>query len=276
MRNFAFFIILTSFFILLSSTAAAFIPKTPHLLYMVTDKIKEPVGIVAFQSKKILNYKDDTAPLVQMEEKLLYSFPGRFRSEVISDDQTSFSVESNYEYIKVMDGVAVTGSKFPVDSYTDILLYRDYESLSYKLEESNVDISNVILERYDDTICYVIGKPREKGQLFASLWIEKDTFFPIKYVFEKDGWFVEFFYQDWKRVSKTWYPLKISIFLDGQLFALIDVKGFELDGGLSPSLFDIEQIARLFPGASLEMRDKSQEQVEDLNKSIEDFKKLYE
>ncbi|MCP4023308.1 MAG: outer membrane lipoprotein-sorting protein [Desulfobacteraceae bacterium] len=260
----------------MSTTVAAFIPQTPHLLFLITDKIKKPVGIVAFQTKKVLNYEDETAPLIEMEEKLSYSFPGKFRSDVISNGHTSFYVQSNFDILKVMDGTAVTAGKLPVESYTDILLHRDYESLRFILEQANVETTNIFLERTNDTICYVIGKPFEKGRPFPSLWIEKDTFFPVKYVLENNGWFVEFFYQDWQRVSKTWYPMKISIFLDNQLFALIDVRSFELNGNLSADLFDVERLARLYPNANSDAYDETREQVEDLNKSIEEFKQLYE
>ncbi len=282
MRNFVFFIILTSFIILLSSTAAAFIPKTPHLLYLVTEKIKEPVGIVVSQTKNVYHFQDNQEPMAMIDERLFYSFPGRFRSEVVSTDQTTFSIESDYMTFKVTDGMASAGSKLLVDSYTDILLYRDYESLIYKLEESNINTEHVILKRYNDVICYVIGKPKKKGEPFASLWIDKDTFFPVKYVLEKDGWYYEFLYQDWERVSKTWYPLKIRILEGsqleegGHLVVQVNVNDFQLKGGMSPTLFDIEQISRLYPGAAMEDEDEAAGQVEELNQSIEEFKKLYE
>ena len=264
------------FFILTSGTGEAFVPQTPHLLHLVIKKIKKPVGIQAFQTKKILNYKDMEKGFVPLEEKLIYSFPNRLRSQIISDIKTSFSVESDFGFIKVMEGVTVSRNKSAVDLYTDILLYRDHETLLNQLVLAGVDTTKVSFQRYNDTICYVIGRSLEKGKPFAGLWIEKDTFLPIKYVVEKSGWLVEFFYSKWQRVSKTWYPMQVSIFLDNQLFAMVNVKSFDLQSGFSPSLFDIEHIERLYPINDPDSLDENFKQVDELDKRIEDFKKLYE
>jgi hypothetical protein len=105
----------------------------------------------------------------------------------------------------------------------------------------------------------------EKGRPFASLWIEKDTYLPKKYVIKKNGWLVEFFYDKWQKVSKTWYPMQVSIFLDNQLFAMVDVKSFDLESGFSPELFDIEKIERLFPKNDPNSVDENTRQVEELD-----------
>ena len=264
------------FFTLLYGMGEAFVPQTPHLLYLVIGKIKQPVGIEAFQIKKILNYQELDPPFFEFEEKLNYSYPNQFRSEIISNTTTSFSIESDFNFLKVIDGINITESKSPVDQYNDILLYRDYETLLRQLINSGVDTKKVAFRRYNDLICYVIGKPIEKGKPFASLWIEKETLLPQKYVVEKEGWVVVFFYNNWQRVSKTWYPMQISIFLDHQLFSMIHVKTFDLRGGFSKDLFDIEHIKKVYPKNEIEPFDENERQVEELNKQIEEFKNLYE
>ncbi len=276
MKKSFFVTLVVLFFILLYGMGEAFVPQTPHLLYLVIEKIKQPVGIEAFQIKKILNYQEIDPPFFEFEEKLIYSYPKQFRSEIISNTTTSFSIESDFNFVKVTDGINTSESKSPVDQYTDILLYRDYETLMNQLINSGVDTKKVVFRRYKDSICYVIGQPIEKGKPFASLWIEKETFLPIKYVVEKEGWIVEFFYNNWQRVSKTWYPMQISIFLDRQLFSMIHVKTFDLKAGFSKDLFDIEHIKKVFPKNEIESLDENERQVEELNKQIEEFKNLYE
>jgi len=262
--------------ILASGTGEAFVPKAPHLLHLVMEKIKQPVGIEAYQTKKILNYEDTQNDLTVLEEKLIYAYPNRFRSEIISDTMTSFSVESDFKVVKVMDGVIVSHDKLLVDLYTDILLYRDYETLLDQLSLAGIDTDKVSFQRVNDTICYVIGSPLGKGKPFPGLWIEKASFLPIKYIAEKNGWIVEFFYNNWQRVSKTWYPMQVSIFLDNQLYAMIHVRSFDLKSGFSKDLFDIEHIELLYPENGFDPFDENTEQVDDLDKRMEDFKKLYE
>jgi len=246
-----FFLFLALFLILaLAGTGEAFVPKTPHLLHLVITKIKQPVGIEAYQTKKILNYDDITKNgYVELKERLIYLYPGKFRSDIISDTMTGLSVESDFKFIKVMDNVVMSRDKELVDLYTDILLYRNYETLLNQLTLAGIDTTKVSFQRYKDNICYVIGRPLEKERSFSGLWIEKDTFLPVKYVVIKkySGLMVEFFYNNWQQVSRTWYPMQITVFLDNQLYAMIEVERFDLMSGFSSSLFDIEYIEQLYP-----------------------------
>jgi len=264
------------FFILMPGMGEAFVPQAPHLLHLVVKKIKQPVGIEAFQTKKILNYQDKQEGYVELKEKLIYVYPNRLRSEIISDNITGFSVESDFRFVKVKDGVIISQDKPPIDLYTDILLYRDYKSLLNKLSLAGIDTTKVSLQRYNDTICYVIGRSLAKGKPFAGLWIEKDTFLPMKYVVEKNGLMVESLYLNWQQFSKTWYPMQVSIFLDNQLFAMVDVQSFDLKAGILSSLFDIEHIIRLYPRNNSDSLDENSKQVDELDRRLEDFKKLYE
>jgi hypothetical protein len=262
--------------ILMPGLGEAFVPQAPHLLHLVIEKIKQPVGIEAFQTKKIFNATDTEKGGIELEEQLTYAYPNKFRSEIISDTLTSFSVESDFKFVKVMDGVIVSLDKQLVDRYTDILLYRDPESLLNQLDLAGIDTQKVSFQRYNDIICYVIGSPLAKGTPFSGFWIEKDTLLPLKYEVEKNGWRVEFFYRNWQRVSKTWYPMQVSIFLDNQLFAMVDVRNFRLNLSAPLSLFDIEHIKRLYPVNDPKSLNENSKQVDELDKRLEDFKKLYE
>lgn len=264
------------FLFLSPGTGEAFIPQAPHLLHLMIAKIKQPVGIEAFQTKKILNYEETGESFVTADEKLIYLYPNRFRSETISDTMISFSVESDFEFVRVMDGIIVSRKKALVDLYTDILLYRDHESLLNHLVVAGIDTTKVSLQRYNDTICYVIGRSLVQGESYPGLWIEKDTFLPVKYVAEENGILVEFFYENWQRVSKTLYPMLVNIFRGNQLFAVVHVKKFNLKSGFSPFLFDVEHILQLYPENNTDSFDENSRQVDELDKSMEKFKKLYE
>ncbi|MCK5836166.1 MAG: hypothetical protein KAH09_02780 [Desulfobacula sp.] len=263
-------------FILLSGVGEAFVPQTSHLLHLVLKKIKQPVGIEAVQTKKILNYQNTEKGVVELEERLIYRYPNQFRVEVVSDTQTRFSVESDGGFIQVADGVTVSHEKSLVDLYTDVLLYRDLDSLLNQLVLAGIDTTRVLFQRQNDTICYVIGRPGANGTSFAGLWIEKETFLPIKYVVEKNGWMVEFLYRNWQLVSRTWYPRQVHIFLDHQLFGIIDVNQIDLRSDSPPALFDIEHIEQLYPPQYPDALDEHSKQVDELDQRMEEFKKLYE
>lgn len=264
------------FAVLIPGLCVAFVPETPHLLYMVMEKIRRPVGIEVYQTKKIMNYKSIETGGVELDEKLSYVFPNQFRSQILSPDFSGFSVESNLEFIKVMDGKTVSRKKSNIDRYADILLYRDYQELMYMLNRDGVNITNVSFQRYKDTICYVIGRQPEIGKKHAGLWIEKDTFFPLKYIIHNNDLIVAFYYDEWQQVSKTWYPMRISIFMDDRMFAVIQAKQFNLKKIELNTQFDIPYIAKRYPENITQQSDAGQDQVDELDRQIGNFKKLHE
>ncbi len=236
---------------LFSGTGHAFVPDAPHLLYLVINKIKQPVGIEASQTRKLLNYQDPGQAYFEFEEKLIYSYPNQLRSQIISESMASFSVESDFEFIKVTEGIITSHDKSMLDLYSDILLYRDHETLLNQLSLSGIDTTKVSFQRYNDTICYVIGtfpvQTREKNIEFPGLWIEKNTFLPLRYLVEKNGKKVEFFYKNWQKASKTFYPMQVHIFLDNRLVSMINVNNIHLRSGFLPVLFDIDNIVNIYP-----------------------------
>lgn len=269
MKKQAYLIFFIWVLILMPGSGEAYIPQAPHLLHLVVQKIKQPVGIEAHQIKTVLTHEGSEQRFNDIEEKLIYVFPNKLRSQNISDAQTGFTVESNFKFIKVINGQVVSREKSAVDLYTDILLYRNHESLLKQLVSAGIDTQKVSFQRYEGIICYLIGTPE------SGLWIDKETFFPVRYVVKKNNWTVEFVYNNWQLLSKTWYPMSASIYLDGQLLVTIAVKNFVLTSQASSKMFDIEQIKLMYP-VNEEAVSVRKIQDEALDKGLENFKKLYE
>lgn len=283
------------FCILLPGKGEAFVPQTPHLLQLMIQKIKRPAGMVVHQTRNIMDVsgkeagpetttETETKPetkMVEVDEKLVYVFPGKFRSDIFSGAVSRFYVESDSQFVKVADGMIVSLKKSPLDFYTDPLLYRDHESLLKQLVLAGVDTQRVTFKRLDNKICYFIGSSLNQNES-AGLWIEKTSLFPVRYVIEKDGWKVAFHYDNWQRVSRTWYPLQITIFVDNQVFAKIDVTQLELESVFPAAFFDVNHIQGQYP-AGTNAQENAQEKgpevpgrFDELDKQMENFRKLYE
>jgi len=275
---------LAVFCILFTGSAQAFVPQTPHLLHLVNQKIKEPVGLEVHQVRKVIDSSaigeqgvQTETKTIELNEKLVYDFPARLRSEILLDKSSRFYVESGSQFIKISDGVAVSLKKSPVDFYTDILLYRDHKSLLRQLVLAGVDTEKVTFQRLDNKLCYFIGQPPAGSpKKFQGLWIEKDSFFPVLYVIKKNTWTLAFHYKNWQRVSKTWYPMQISIFVDDQLFVDIEVQTFELKSTFSSELFDVDYIQQRYPAKNRYEGQEASGEIDELEKQIENFRKLYE
>jgi hypothetical protein len=232
---------------LVPSTGLASILGAPHLLHLVRNKIKRPAGIEAQQSRKVLNYQNFEKPYFEFQEKLIYSYPGHLRINTLSQPLANFSVESDSKFIKISDGVITSLHKSLTDLYSDILLYRDNEHCLSQLDLWGIDTTKITFQRYDDKICYVIGKPQKKDYDFPGLWIEKETFLPIKYVVKKDNQKIKFLYKNWQKVSRTFYPMQIHIFLNDRLYAFIKVESFIIKSTFLPHLFDIDGFLNSYP-----------------------------
>jgi hypothetical protein len=268
-------ILVALFLILLCRAGEAFVPQTPHLLYMVIQKIKQPVGIETIQTKKIVNYTDTAQPFTIVQERLMYAFPGMLRTQSESQTVSSFSIESQDRFVKVVDGMISLNEKPLLERYTDILLYRDYEAMARQLAGTGVDTGAVGLDRYRGTICYVIGLPEQNQDLFSGLWIEKDTFLPVKYVIVSNGWTVEFLYDRWQQFSKTWYPMQTAVFLDDKLHAVVDVSSVMLKRFESDDRFDVDYVTRVYPAYTGQDKEDTVQDSE-LDKSISEFENLLE
>ncbi|MEN8211377.1 MAG: hypothetical protein ABFR31_06640 [Thermodesulfobacteriota bacterium] len=267
MKKKVFLSVFLLFSFLLSGTGTAFVPQAPHLLHLVIQKVKRPTGFEVFQTKKFFNYENSEDIYVELEEKLSYLNPNKLRSQILSGTTKNFYVESNFKFIKISDGAVVSRYKLLVEKYTDILIYRNYETLLTQLALSGIDTSKVSFQRYDDKICYVIGGSKEKGKKFSGLWVEKDTFLPVKYVVEKNNQKVEFLYYNWQKFSRTMYPMQIYIYLNDKFFAMVNVKTFDLRSNFSPALFNIGHIESMYP---------KKKPVNELNNHVKEQQKLYE
>ncbi|MCG8634078.1 MAG: hypothetical protein MI863_09640 [Desulfobacterales bacterium] len=291
------------------SRGEAFVPQTPHLLHLVVSKIKTPVGMVVYQTRHIAgtvnlipedeggvsqerersedsgqdaSENTDTErsmapPAVQsVEETLIYAFPDNLRSDIVTDAGARFYALSGSGFVKVDDEMIAATEKRPVDSYTDPLLYRDYGIMTEALVRAGVNTDKVTFQRLEGRICYLIGQPSVDQNLMPGLWIDKESFFPVRYLIRNKDRVVDIRYSNWQRVSRTWYPMETRILVNGHLFTDIVVNRFELKSGFSPALFDVDKILGQYPFRKGRPDHGNEDRIDDLDGDIEDFSKLYD
>ncbi len=296
------------------SRGEAFVPQTPHLLYLMVSKIKTPVGMVVHQTRHITGSVPGLVPGTQVSndeeidpsqdlsqagdfgtsgivsaaqsagrpaaqpirETLTYSYPNSLRSDIMTDSGLRFYALSKSGFVKVDGGMVSVMEKSGVDFYTDPLLYRDYEIMVQALTLAGVNTKKVTFQRLDGQVCYFIGQPPVDQVRMPGLWIDKESFFPVRYLIRKKGRTVDIRYSNWQRVSRTWYPMETRILVDGDLFVDIIVSRFELKSGFSPALFDVDKILSQYPVQDGAPDHGNDSRIENLDSDIEDFSKLYD
>ena len=271
-RCFYFLGLLAAFSMTVCGTAQANLLQGPHIIHLVAKKIVKPLGLEVHQEVRVLktpainseNKLEITPGIIpelvskdksdlsiikpewnDTRETLWFFFPGRVRSETIAGTPSTICIWSNESFVKMVDGQFVSSMPLGPDFYLVPLLFRDRESLQHHLETSGVDVTQSSLKRYDSLVCYVVGDPGKDDT--STLWVDKETFFPLKYHLHNNGSPVEIIYKNWSRVSRTWYPMEIEIFMDHVSVSQIRVTSFELESNFSDSLFNVNQVLDSIP-----------------------------
>jgi outer membrane lipoprotein-sorting protein len=226
----------------------------------------------------------DTSPEkvgLELSETLRYVFPDTFRSDMISENIYRIHVLSKGKTITVIDGKIADKSDECYDRYKDILLFRSREMLKDKLSLLGVDITVSSLGRFQGKPAYVLGA-QYPDETIPQVWLDKDTFRPFRWIITKQTGenrenSLEVRYSEWKQAHHIWYPMRIEFFMTGILVREIHVQNIEVNPSFSEELFDIGNLKSLYPQAAPgEQEQKNKEDLNEVQKTIEDFKKLYE
>ncbi|MCP4115062.1 MAG: outer membrane lipoprotein-sorting protein [Desulfobacteraceae bacterium] len=245
LKNALGFLAVLAAFSLAAGTARAHVLQGPHILDLAVKAIVKPVGLVVQQQTRVAGEPggEDAGNLT--EETLWFSFPGKLRAETVEGTPRTIRVWSGNRFAGVEDGVLVSSTPSRADLYTAPLLFRNRESLRHHLEANGVDVTLSSIQRYGDAVCYVVGDV--KNGRASTFWVDKETFFPVKYISFDNGRRVEIRYQNWSKVSRTWYPMEISILVDDLPVSVVNVISFELESGFSASLFDVDHLLNTYP-----------------------------
>jgi hypothetical protein len=217
----------------------------------------------------------------EVDEILYYRYPDRFRSEVTTPGGEQVRVIGPEGAIFVTNGKIIAEAETPFDGFKDLLLYRQAEFLLERLSEVDVDPDVVSLGRYKGRIAYVIGA-KYPDECVPQVWIEKNTFRPIRYVLRSEGPedtnLEEIEYTDYVPLDKGGsYPERILFFQDGRLARMYVLKTFRVNQDVPDELFDIPYLKTVYqPISSTEPSPSPESEVDEVKKTIRDFSRTFE
>ena len=279
MKKILFLFLTGVLFICLATFANAYVLQGPHILELMTQKLGKAKGLLV--SQKLVLY-DDTQQKIEDEltETLRYIFPETFRSDISSENVKSIHILSKGDVLTVIDEKTVDDSANRYNHYKDILLFRSRPLLQSRLYSLGVDISISSLGRFQDKISYVIGA-QYPNESVSQIWLDKNTFQPFRWIMRSDttksGERLEVRYFEWHKADNTWYPMRIQFYRNDDLIREIIVKNIVMNPSFSDTLFDIEHLRSIYPSASDVPADQDKKEgMDEVQKTIEDFKKIYE
>jgi len=261
-------------------TVSAYVLQGPHVLELMTQGIGTAHRLKVTQ--QLFLYEGDPGEnAVVMTETLRYVFPEKLRSDIQAENVRRIYVVSGDVDLTVIDGEIAVDTPTRFESYTDILRYRSRKMLIDRLLRYGVDAEVSSLGRFEGRIAFVVGSHYPDDSV-SQLWIDKETFRPIRWIIAKNDAgspedFLEIRYFQWKHVGKIWYPFRVEFHSGERLLREIRVDDVVLNPGFDENFFNIEQMRSLYK-QPLPADDgmTGEEEISEVQKAIEDFKKVYE
>ena len=258
----------------------AYVLPGPYILKLMTQNLGKAKSLLVSQTLVI---HDDTLQKsgVELSETLRYVFPEMFRSDTLSEQVNRIHVLSKGKAVTVIDGKVADESDNRYDRYKNILLFKPGKMLQDKLSLLGVDVTVSSLGRFQGKPAYILGA-RYPDETTPQVWLDKDTFRPFRWIMtSKDGKSrensLEVRYLEWQKVKNTWYPMRIEFFMADILVREIHVQNIKVNPSFSKKLFDIKHLKSLYPqGPPAEQEQENKKDLNEVQKTIEDFKKLYE
>ncbi|MBW2247705.1 MAG: hypothetical protein JRF62_11080 [Deltaproteobacteria bacterium] len=266
--------------ICLYAPANAYVLPGPYILKLMTQNLGKAKSLLVSQTLVI---HDDTLQKsgVELSETLRYVFPEMFRSDTLSEQVHRIHVLSKGKAVTVIDGKFADESDNRYDWYKNVLLFKPGKMLQDKLSLLGVDVTVSSLGRFQGKPAYILGA-RYPDETTPQVWLDKDTFRPFRWIMtSKDGKSrensLEVRYLEWQKVKNTWYPMRIEFFMADILVREIHVQNIKVNPSFSKKLFDITHLKSLYPqGPPAEQEQENKKDLNEVQKTIEDFKKLYE
>ncbi len=252
----------------------------PHILELMTTKSRKAKTLLV--SQKLIIYDSDlnSAP-VELHETLKYMFPDSFRSDIESDNAKRIHVMTKGSAITVIDGKISAQTESLFDRYKDIVLYHSRVLLNERLTLLGIDVTITSLGRFDGQIVYVLGA-QYPDTSHSQIWFDRDTFRPFRWLLTRDTAkgnkdILEVRYLNWQEVRGTWYPMHIEFYAGQRLVREIKVEDIRINPSFPEGIFDIEHIKSIYqPMVVIVPEQNKKGEISDIQKTIDEFKKMYE
>jgi len=245
----------------------AYVLPGPYLLKLMTQNLGIATRLLVTQ-KLVLH---DDNPNMKADE-----LSETFRSDIVSENIQRIRILSNNIVFTVIDGKISDEPENSYDHYKDIILFRSREILQERLSSLGVDVKVTSFGRFQGKPVYVLGA-QYPDETSPQVWLDKKTFLPFRWIITNNATQnLEVLYLNWKKLNKTWYPMHIEFFSNGNLVREIHVQDIKVNPSFRADLFDIQQLKSRYPqDAPAELKNGGKEELDEVQKTIEEFKKIY-
>lgn len=253
----------------------------PHILYKMISKLGKPDTILVTGKLKLHNTGDPLKSVTELSETVRFLFPEKFRSDVFSDVSHQIFISSFENSLYILNNKIISEEGVNFDVYKDILLYRSVEFLRHKLKIQGIDVNISSLGRSNEGFVYIIGAQYPDEET-PQLVVDKTSFLPVKWLIKygsSDDFpnMLDIRYLNWRKNGKSWYPGKIEFYTNGQLVREFETDEQVVNPSFADNTFDILYYMSLYSSDfSNPSGDSDTEKIDEVQKTIDDFNKIYE
>jgi len=253
----------------------AYVLPGPYLLKLMTQNLGIANRLLVTQ-KLILHDDNPDMSADELSETLKFKFPKTFRSDIVSENIQRIRIVSDRIVFTVIDGKVSDEPENSYDHYKDLILFRSREILQERLSNIGVDVKVTSLGRFQGKPAYVLGA-QYPDETSPQVWLDKKTFLPFRWIMARNATQnLEVLYLNWKKLNRTWYPMRIEFFSNGNLVREIRVQDIKVNPSFQADLFDIQQLKSLYPqDAPAEPKNGDKEELDEVQKTIDEFKNIY-
>lgn len=253
----------------------AYVLPGPFLLKLMAQNLGDADRLLVTQ-KLILHDDNPNMNTDELNETLTFKFPKTFRSDIVSENIQRIRILSNRIVFTVIDGKISDEPENAYDHYKDLMLFRSREIIEERLSDLGVDVKVSSFGRFQGKPAYILGA-QYPDETAPQVWLDKNTFLPFRWIISGNATRnLEVLYLDWKNLNKTWYPMRIEFYSNGNLVREIHVQDIKVNPSFPDDLFDIQKLTLLYPkDAPIEPKNGDKEELDEVQKTIEEFKKIY-
>jgi hypothetical protein len=253
----------------------AYVLPGPFLLKLMIQNLGIADRLLVTQ-KLVLNDDNPNMSADELSETLKFVFPKTFRSDIVSKNVQRIHILSDNSVFTVIDGKISDEPENSYDHYKDLILFRSREILQERLSNLGVDVKITSLGRFQGNPVYVLGA-QYPDETSPQVWLDKKTFLPFRWIMTgKATQNLEVLYLDWKKLNQTWYPMHIEFFSNGTMVREVRVQNIEVNPAFQADAFDIQKLKSLYPqGSPAEPKNVGKEELDEVQKTIEEFNKIY-
>jgi hypothetical protein len=262
--------------------ATGYVLPGPYLVRMMARGMGTASTLLVDQ-RQVLFGLSDNGQGQEITETLRYRFPLSLRADVTTAVARRIFIQQGSRQVTVLDGRVVPQADNRLDLYRDLLLVRSRTLLRNRLLRAGIDIEISSLGHDGPEVVYVLGASFPDATP-AQLWIDKQRFLPVRWILYPRAAVsagtqqIEFRFQKWEQLKGgIWYPMRVECYQNEILVREITVTSVRVNEPFEDALFNLEQFKQAAPRPEeTPAVGKPSRELEEVQKTIEDFNKIYQ